>query len=370
MLNIELPLLEKCLLIAWSSLILSSIVTIFFKKFFKYIWLLDHPEKYPHEWKRAPIPYWMWVVLFINFFLLSLIFLDFSYRKLMIIAVLWLIVTIISFIDDMDTIDISRFKVPPLLRLLVQIWIWWVIWITSIKIWYISNIFWWIIRLDNYFMQLWDLKIYIIPFFFTIVWYVIVFNSINWSDAIPWLTSWLVGTSFLILLVLTIRLYISDISLASRENSQFVLMLLSIIIPSVFILWIFDVRKAFLIWDSWTMFLAFLIATLAIISWWKIATAATVLWMYIIDAFYVILMRLYNKKNPLKWDTIHHLHFRLWKLWFSKAFIRNLVYILSFSFWIGAIFLDKVWKIIIFLILMIIVFFVTKILSLSKPNER
>jgi UDP-N-acetylmuramyl pentapeptide phosphotransferase/UDP-N-acetylglucosamine-1-phosphate transferase len=101
--------------------------------------------------------------------------------------------------------------------------------------------------LDSYFIQLAELKIYIIPLFFTIVWYVLVFNSINWSDSIPGLTSGLVETSFLILLVLTIKLYIQDISLLSRENSEFVLYILAILIPSVFVFWCFDIQKKFLI---------------------------------------------------------------------------------------------------------------------------
>lgn len=163
-----------------------------------------------------------------------------------------------------------------------------------------SNIFGGILRLDSYYLQLGDARIFIIPLFFTIVWYVLVFNSINWSDVIPGLTSGLVGVSFLILLVLTVKLYFQDTTPPSRENSEFVLSILAIMIPSVFIFWLFDVRKSFLIGDSGTMFLAFMIATLAIISGGKIATVATVLGMYIIDAFYVILMRLYNKKNPLK----------------------------------------------------------------------
>ena len=364
-----LPISVKMLLLFWVSLISSATIIFIFDKFFRKIWLMDHPERYPHEWKRAPIPYWLGIILFLNFLLQSVLFLDLGYKKLIIILVLWAIVAAVSFIDDLETIDIIKIKVHPVLRLLMQIWVWAIIWITSIKIWYISNIFWWIIKLDNYFMQLWDIKIYIIPLFFTIVWYVLVFNSINWSDSIPGLTSGLVEVSFLILIVLTIKLYMQDISLLSRENSEFVLYILAILIPSVFVFWCFDIQKKFLIWDSWTMFLAFMIATIAIISWWKIATAATVLWMYIIDSFYVIIIRLYNKKNPLKWDTIHHLHFRLGKMWFSNAFIRNLVYSLSFLFGIWAIFLDKTGKIIIFCILMVIVFFVTKILSLKNRND-
>lgn len=366
MLNIELPLLIKIVFLFGVSTIISSILIFLFDKLFRKIWLMDHPEKYPHEWNRKPIPYWMWIILFINFVLLSISFLDIWYKKLIIILFFGAIIALVSFIDDLDTIDISPFGVPPILRLFIQIAVWAIIWITSIKIWYMSNIFGWVINLSQYYLQLWDFRIYIIPFFITIAWYVLVLNSINWSDAIPWLSSWLVWTSLIVILVLTIKLYFSDLAEISKENSEFVLNILAVIIPSVFILWCFDVNKRFLIWDSWTMFLAFMIATLAIISGWKIATVATVLWMYIIDFFYVILARIYNKKNPLKWDTTYHLHFRLAKLGFSKNFIRNLVYSLSFMFWISAIFLDKLWKIMVFFIMMIIVFFVTKILSLKK----
>ncbi|EKE26918.1 MAG: glycosyl transferase family 4 [uncultured bacterium (gcode 4)] len=362
---VDLPILYKTLFLAGISTIISSILIVVFLWIFRKLWLMDHPERYPHEWNRKPLPYGFWVVLFVNFAVISAFFLDFSFKKLVIILVLWLILWIINLIDDLDTISMSKIKIRPIIRLFLQIFIWAVIWITSIKIWYISNIFWWIIHLDSYFFSIWALNFYLIPIIFTIVWYVLVFNALNWSDAVPWMTTWLSFVSMFIIAILTIKLYIIDTSFLSKENSEFVLILLSILVPSVILFWIFD-RKKFLIWDWWTMFLAFMIATLAIISWWKIATVATVLWVYIIDAFYVIFVRLYNKKNPLKWDTIHHLHFRLRNLGFSDAFIRNLVYSLSFMFWLWAIFLDKIGKIIIFSILVIIVVFVTKILSLKK----
>ncbi|MDD2566011.1 MAG: hypothetical protein PHZ26_03645 [Candidatus Gracilibacteria bacterium] len=368
MFNLDLPILTKALFLFGVSIITTSIIVFLFSSLFRKINLLDHPERYPHEGKRKPIPYGMGIILYINFLILCLSFLDVGYKKLLIILVLGGIITLISFIDDLETIDIIKVKVPPIFRLLVQIGIGAIIGITSIKIGYISNIFAGagVINLESYFLQWGAYTIYLIPLAFTIVWYVIVFNSINWSDVIPGLTSGLVEISFLILLVLTIKLYLTDISEVAKENSEFVLLLLSILIPSIIVYWFFDVKKKFLIGDSGTMFLAFMIATLAIISGGKIATAATVLGMYIIDSFYVILMRLYNKKNPLKGDTIHHLHFRLGKLGFSQNFIRNLVYSLSFLFGIGAIFLDKVGKLIIFFILMIIVFLITKILSLKK----
>ncbi|MBP8016510.1 hypothetical protein KAZ01_00735 [Candidatus Gracilibacteria bacterium] len=268
--------------------------------------------------------------------------------------------------DDLDTISKTIIKIPPIFRLFLQIFIGATIGITSIKIGYISNIFGGILYLDQYYLVLGSIKIFIIPLFFTIIWYVLVFNSINWSDAIPGLTPGISFISLLIIFVLTLKLYLTDISAVSKENSEFVLLVLSILLPSILLFWILDLKRKILIGDSGTMFIAFMIATLAIIAGGKIATVATVLGVYLIDAVYVIFMRLYNKQNPLKGDMIYHLHFRLGKIGFSHQFIRNLVYSLSLLFGLGAIFLDKTGKIILFTLLIIIVVFVTKILSLKR----
>ena len=48
------------------------------------------------------------------------------------------------------------------------------------------------------------------------------------------------------------------------------------------------------------MFLAFMIASLALLVGGKVATVATALGVYLIDAIYVIVARISNKKNPLK----------------------------------------------------------------------
>lgn len=126
-------------------------------------------------------------------------------------------------------------------------------------------------------------------------------NSLNWSDAVPGMASGLSGIAFIVMAMLTIKLYLTDSTLASQENSQFVLLNLSVLIPAIAIYWWMDhSRKHFYGGDTASMFLAFMIATLAIISGGKVATVASVLGVYIIDAFYVILVRLYNKKNPLK----------------------------------------------------------------------
>ena len=77
--------------------------------------------------------------------------------------------------------------------------------------------------------------------------------------------------------VLTIKLYLVDPSSPSQGNSLFVLFCLAIFLPSVLIGWLYNIKPQVLLGESGTMFIAFMIATLAIIAGGKVATVATVL---------------------------------------------------------------------------------------------
>jgi UDP-N-acetylmuramyl pentapeptide phosphotransferase/UDP-N-acetylglucosamine-1-phosphate transferase len=120
--------------------------------------------------------------------------------------------------------------------------------------------------------------------------------------------------------------------------------------------------------DSGTIMLAFLIATLAIIAGWKIATAISVLGIYLIDFVYVITARILKWQNPMKWDQIHHLHFRLMELGLRQSQIRFIVYFLSSVFGIAAIFLSSIGKIILFVIISWVTIFLTEILEKVKKK--
>lgn len=102
------------------------------------------------------------------------------------------IITLVSFLDDMETIGKSSLHIPPLVRLVMQISVGAIIGLTSIKISYISHVFGGIMRLDDLFFHFalgnWDITIYYFPLLVTIFWYVIVFNAVNFSDGIPGLT--------------------------------------------------------------------------------------------------------------------------------------------------------------------------------------
>lgn len=352
-------LILELFVIFFVSIFLSLALIFIFKKLFYKINILDNPQKY---WKkRAPIPYSMGIVFFIWFFVLSYFFIDYNY-KLGLIWIFWLIITAISFLDD-------RLNLSPKIRLFIQIFIWAIIWLTSIKIGYVSNIFWWIINLETYYFQIFDLTIYIIPLIFTIIWYVFVFNALNWSDWIQWNTSGISFISFLILFLLWIILFNREINYDLIKNAEFIMKTSLILVWIILPFWYFDFKEKILMWDSWTMFLAFMLATLAIISGGKIATVLVVFWIYTVDAFYVIIKRLLNKKNPLKWDFTH-LHHRLLDIWLTKNQVLFTVYSLSLLFWLTWLFLEKTWKIIVFLIIVVVVIFINKIVEVIIPKKK
>ncbi len=342
-----------------SSLFLSFVFIEIFKRFFRKINILDNPKKYGK--KRDPVPYSMGIIFYFVFFIITYFFVDHS-TKLNLIWFFWLVITIISFFDDL-------FDVNPKIRLIVQIAIWAVIWITSIKIGYISNIFGWTFDLQTHSFFIWWLEIYIIPLIFTIIWYVFIFNSLNWTDWIPGNTSWLSVISFFIIFLLGLILFYRDNYEWGVDNAIFIMTMAIVLVWIIVPFWFYDVKEKVLMWDSWTMFLGFMLATLAIISWWKIATVLVVFGIYSVDAVYVLLKRVLNKKSPFNKDFTH-LHHRLLDKWLTNKQILTLIYSLSFFFWITALFLDKVWKIIVFWIIVFFVVFINNIVEEFKKLKK
>jgi len=276
-------------------------------------------------------------------------------QKLYLIWWFWFIITAISFIDDLYQVSAKK-------RLIMQIIIWAVIWITSIKIGYISNIFGGILNLETYFIEILNFKVFIIPVIFTIFWYVFIFNTVNWTDWISWNTSGLSIISFFILFLLWYILFERDNYEWWIKNAKFIMHMTTILVWILIPYWYFEVREKILMWDSWTMFLGFMLATIAIISGWKIATVLVVFGIYAVDSIYVILTRLSIWKSPLQWDMTH-LHHRLLKLWLDRKEVLFLLYWLSFSFWLTALYLDRLWKIIVFFIIVFIVVFINRIVE-------
>lgn len=339
---------------------------------------LDRPHLYKTEKWRSPAPYGAGVAIIVMLLVLSpLIFLygwfsPLLEKRLLIVIVIGVLISLISFVDDMDTIGKSRIRVPPIVRLLMQISVWVIIGLTSIKISYLSSVFWGIIAIDEFYsiIRIWgmELILYWLPLGVTLFWYVLVFNSVNFSDGVPWLTGGFALISFVILGILAIKLILTDETLASQENSRFLLTILAIIIPITFFLTRADISRQVIMGDSGTIMLAFLIATLAIIWGGKIATALAVLGIYVIDFVYVVTKRTISWKNPMKWDQSTHLHFRLMELGLTQREIRIIVYTLTAIFGLSAIVLSGVGKIILIVVISIITVFLTEILVHVKKR--
>lgn len=279
----------------WLTVLMGSGVTTFiltrwiFTLFIRYD-IVDKPHLYAHEKNRHPLPYPGGVVMILNMILWSpwILFAvaDGDIKKSIYVLVAGFLTTCIMAWDD------QRRTLPPLFRLLFQIGLGAFFGLTAIKIGYVSNIFGGIIPLDQFELLQWHIganTIYLVPLVATIIWYVLVMNTINWSDNGRAMTTSVGLVTCLILAGLSVKLYITDTSLASQNNSLFVLSFLTVFIPTLFVFWRFDVRRACIVGDAGTMFLGFMIATLSIVAGGKIATASIVLGIYFIDAFYVIL---------------------------------------------------------------------------------
>jgi len=319
------------------SALLSYWLIILFSKLFKKFNIMDKPHKYWYT--RDPIPHSMGVIFFIWFFILSYIFIEHTY-KLYLIWFFWLLITVVSFIDD--RIDLSA-----KFRLVIQIIIWAIIWFSAIKVGYVTSIFGGVVNLETYNFELFNRTFYIIPILFTMFWYVFIFNVVNWSDWLQWwITSWVSSIAFFMLFIFWFILFWRDHTEWLKDNAVFVMEMSIIMSWLLFIFAFYDWKNKLLMWDSWTMFVWFMLATIAIIAWWKIATTVIVFWIYCVDSLYVIISRLLRKQSPLKWDKISHIHHRLYNIWISKKHILTILYLLSILFWILAIMSEKLFKII------------------------
>lgn len=365
----QLPIIYQITTIMLTSSILFALLYRFMMWWFARYGLMDRPDKY--GLRRAPVPFAVWVSLYIGFALMSFLLFDIT-QKLAIILALWGFLVLYTFLDDLVTIEHPlALKIHPALRLTFQILIGAIIGLTSIKIAYISGLLDGIISLTVWSFMIGEMIIYPIALTVSIAWYVILFNVINWSDEVPGVSSGISLITFVTLFILAIKLYLVDQSATSQENAQFVLLLLAVLIPGVALHFWLSLKPRIWWADSGTMFLGFMIATLAIIAGGKIATVATVLWVYLIDFFYVIIARILQRKNPLKWDRVNHLHFRLISLGMRRSQIRHIVLSLTAFFGIAAVFLDKIGKIFFFFFIAILVFSIANIIESTKqPPEN
>lgn len=123
-----------------------------------------------------------------------------------------------------------------------------------------------------------------------------------------------------------------------------------------FLFWNWHPAKIFL-GEGGSLFLGFMLGSLAIISGGKIATALLVMGVPVLDVARVILTRV-RRGRPLYVGDNEHLHFRLLKSGLSHKQVVLLLYSISFLFGISALFLQTSQKLIALLFLFVLMMLV------------
>ena len=222
----------------------------------------------------------------------------------------------------------------------------------GINIWWLSNPFG-------------GLNIILGPWTYLLVplWIGLLMNVLNWFDGIDGLTP---GISIITLVILFL------LSMNPIVNQPATAMLCAILTGSVlgFLPYNWHPSKIFL-GDSGSMFLGLMIGVFSIISGAKLATAALVLGVPIIDAVWVIIKRLIQKKSPFYADK-SHLHHRFLEAGFNVKQTVIIIYAICAGFGIIALQSDTAGKVraLIWLLISMIVIGIILFVKKHKQNNR
>ncbi len=327
-----LQALQPYLLPGFVAFALTFVLTAFSLYAFPRLGLLDRPKKY--GLKRAPIPYSGGLIIFVVFLICLGIFMDFDKHLWGVLIAATMIVGV-SFLDD-------RFGLNPFLRLGVQLLAAVTVILAGVGITSVTNPLGGLIYLDTYEIPITIADtVYnftVLADLFTILWIILLMNTLNWMDGVPGIVSGLTTIGSVVMFVLAIRPNFHYIDQAD------VALLAIILAGSAFAFWLFDFTPAkILMGDTGSMFLGFMLATLAIFSGGKIATALLIMGFPILDALWVIGRRIYQKQSPFKGD-LRHIHHRLMKAGFSERQAVFFIYTVSVIFGGTALFLGSAQK--------------------------
>ena len=333
-----------------SAFLLTFLVLWIGTKAYPKLGLMDRPHKYGLQ--RKPIPYPGGILLYLVFLALCLVFFEPTLKLIGLLLGAGILV-VVSFVDD-------RIGLSPWVRLMNQILVAVIMVVAGIGITHISNPFGGTLRLDNVQIQIaagtFSQTLLVFSSLFTILWIVLVVNTMNWLDGIPGLVSGISFLGGLTLFALSITPFVNQPEIATMAL---------IVAMIAFAFWLFDFHPPkMLLGDSGTMFFGLLLAVMAIFSGGKIATAFLILGFAILDALYVIVYRLYKRQAPWKggeWDKYRkavHLHHRLLQSGFSERQVLFMIYAMSAVFGITALFIGtkgKFWAIVILAVVSFVV---------------
>ena len=337
------------------AFVVSVLMTFLAVKLFPRLGLLDRPWKY--GLKRERIPYYGGIVLYLTFLISILVFLPFD-KHVAGVLVGGTLMFIISFLDDL--LDVN-----PFIRLAVQIVSACILVFSGIGILSLTNPFGAPLVLDGLKLDFtlfgMDLSFAVFSAIFTIIWIVLVVNTMNFLDGVPGMVS---GITF----ISGAALFLLSIKPGHLVNQNAVIVMSGVLAVSALGFMIFDFfPPKILMGDSGSMFLGFILATLAIFSGGKVATAVLVMGFPIFDAVWVIMRRLIKGKSPFKGDY-EHFHHRLIKAGLSERQALLVIYLISIMFGGIAIVLGSGQKLVALIVLVVLMVLISFFMAIkSKP---
>lgn len=291
------------------SFLLSLILTPLVIKLAWRLNIIDDPKKksHPKIIHEYPVPRAGGLPILVSFVITALIFLPLDKHLLGILAGSILTV-IVGTIDD--KLDLS-----PFLRLAANFLCALFVVGAGIGIAFISNPFGGVINLDQprIYFELFGQphSIWVLPDLFALLWIVWCMNAINWSSGLDGQISGVVPLAAGTIGLLSLTF--------SSDFTQWPVILLAAIVTGAYLGFLpfhFYPQKIQPGYGGTTL-AGFLLATLAILSGAKIATAILVMGLPLIDGLYTIIRRLAKGKSPF-WGDRGHLHHRLLDLGWGK----------------------------------------------------
>ncbi len=307
------------LIVTLTSALITALSTPLVIKLANYFKLVDDPNLNPHPKKihSRVIPRAGGLAIYLGIILSILIFIPIEKHILGIIAGSTILL-IMGLIDD----KVQNFS--PYLRLALLFLAAGCAVGAGIGISYVTNPLGGILRLDGIivpFEFLGKHSIVLLADIFAFLWIVTVTQVINWSKGVD---GQMAGITFISALVLGVLSY--KLSLQGDPNQLVVAKLAFITSGASLAFLIFNWHPAKIFPGfSGSTILAFLLATLSILSGAKVATALLVMAVPIADFVYTVIRRISQGRSPV-WGDRGHLHHKLLDIGWTPPFI-SLFYI-------------------------------------------
>ncbi|MFH0905618.1 MAG: MraY family glycosyltransferase [bacterium] len=195
----------------------------------------------------------------------------------------------------------------------------------------------------------------------TIGWILLVLNTVNWFDGLDGLVAGVSSIAAATLLILSLFAFIDQ-----PETAAIAAIVLGAALG--FLPYNWHPAKIFM-GDSGSHLLGFMLAVLAIISGGKLATAALVLGLPIVDLFWAVIRRLRHGRLPWVADK-QHLHHQLLGAGLGQRTVVIILYLLTAGFGAVALLSGTLAKLAGLLIVGLVMVIIIRLVLRFRPSQR